>query len=47
LKKTLAARGPKNFYDSGSWAFAPPQPMAQIKKSLLLLFFRKEVLALL
>jgi hypothetical protein len=36
----------KNFFSSGAWAVSPPAPMAQIKKSFLVLFFKKELLAL-
>jgi hypothetical protein len=32
----------KKLFYTGAWALEPPQPMAQIQKSLLVLFFRKE-----
>jgi hypothetical protein len=41
LKKSAA----KNFYDAGSWAAAQSTPMAQRKRSFLLLFFKKEALS--
>jgi hypothetical protein len=40
----LKKSGAKNFCYTGAWALALPQPEAQINRSLLLLFFRKEVL---
>jgi len=32
----------KKLFYSGPWALAATQPMAQIQKSLLVLFFRRE-----
>jgi hypothetical protein len=41
----LKKSGAKNFCDSGPVALASPQPMPQSKKSFLVLFFKKELLA--
>jgi hypothetical protein len=41
LKKRLAARKPKNFFDSGAWALAGPTPQAQSNKGFCAAFFKK------
>jgi hypothetical protein len=42
LKKRLAAREAKNFWDSGPGAVAAPTPMAQSHKVFLVLFLQKK-----
>jgi hypothetical protein len=41
----LKKRSKKLFF-AGAWAVSPPAPMAQIQRSFLVLFFKKELLAL-
>jgi len=41
-KKFCAAREAKKLLESGAWAVAAPTPKAQIKRSFLVLFFKKE-----
>jgi hypothetical protein len=46
LKKRLAAREPKNFFESGPWALALSKPVVQSKRSFFASFCsQKEVLA--
>jgi hypothetical protein len=43
-KKGCAAREAKKPFESGAWAVAAPTLKAQIKRSFLVLFFKKELL---
>jgi hypothetical protein len=42
----LKKSGAKNFFESGPWELDATTPMAQINRSFLVLFFKKEPLDL-